>query len=248
MTRPARLVESHYQDLVDSGLSLATILAANVYSASAAEVEAILGYGAGTGLAFPYPPNGGPPFVRVKLDRTGKKRYRTAKGAGNHLYTALVPPEQLADPSIDAYVTEGEKKSLRLMQEGRLTIGLAGIWSWKTTLPDGSTGPLPELDSVAWNGRQVFIVFDADPKPKTVADVRRAEAALAGDPSGRPGLLDPVTARGRAGQERDRRLPAHAFARRVRSLAPDPGGGPALGSARRPPPDRRRQPARRHGP
>jgi hypothetical protein len=192
MTRPARLVESHYQDLVDSGLSLATILAANVYSASAAEVEAILGYGAGTGLAFPYPPNGGPPFVRVKLDRTGKKRYRTAKGAGNHLYTALVPPEQLADPSIDAYVTEGEKKSLRLMQEGRLTIGLAGIWSWKTTLPDGSTGPLPELDSVAWNGRQVFIVFDADPKPKTVADVRRAEAALAGELIRRGALVSSI--------------------------------------------------------
>src|SRR5262245_34470411 len=186
MSVSARLVALHLEDLAGSGLSTDIIVRSNVYSASPAEVAAILGYGAGPGMAFPYPVNGhGSPFVRIKLDRAGNdgKRYRTPKGAANHLYAPplIVTPEQLADPSLELFITEGEKKSLRLNQEGKLAIGLAGVSISRTKLTptDENTVPLPELDAIAWRGRAVFIVFDADARPKTVATVRRAEAKLA---------------------------------------------------------------------
>jgi hypothetical protein len=112
----------------------------------------------------------------VKPDR----RYLGAPGSGNHLY---IPPgitlEQLADPKTPTAIVEGEKKALALWklanhesnQPRFIPIALAGVWNWRGTV--GKTGgangerldvkgPIPDLSRVVWDGRRVFVVFDAN--------------------------------------------------------------------------------------
>lgn len=189
MTRPACLVESHWDDLERSGLTTDTILKASLHSGSADEVRDILGYGTGTGLVIPYTValNGsGPPFARVRIDHPGPdgKKYRSPKGSTNRLY---IPPildrTLLDDVACPLYVTEGEKKALKACQEGLACIGLAGVWSWRTKSSSGQTGPLPDLDRIPFKGRKVYVVFDSD--LATNEKVRHAEAALAAELAGR---------------------------------------------------------------
>jgi hypothetical protein len=69
----------HRAELHASGLSDATIARAGCYSATEAGVRALLGYGAGPALVFPYPElNGSGPYARVKFDRpdSNGRRYR----------------------------------------------------------------------------------------------------------------------------------------------------------------------------
>jgi hypothetical protein len=175
-------VEAHWADLQRSGLSIDTIMAARIHSGSPAEVEAILGYGTGPGMVIPYPSeNGGPSYARVRIDNPGLdgKRYRSPKDSRNRLY---IPPtldrKLLADPTAPLYITEGEKKALKAVQEGLPCIALSGVWSWRATVgKDGTKGPLPEFDGLVLRGRVVFIVYDSD--LATNEKVQRAEAALA---------------------------------------------------------------------
>ena len=80
------LTDAHREDLlVRSGLSIETVLTHEIHSGSAAEVEAVLGFGVGPGLIMPYPGCGG--YARVKLDRPKDlaHRYFSPKGKPNHL-------------------------------------------------------------------------------------------------------------------------------------------------------------------
>src|SRR5262249_39248473 len=52
-------------------------------------------------------------------------------------------------------------KGLKGWQEGRVGVGLGGVWSWKTKL-HGQSLPITDLDRVTWKGRAVVIVFDSD--------------------------------------------------------------------------------------
>jgi hypothetical protein len=179
--RVPELLKCHRDDLYASGLSDATILRAAFYAATAAATHALLGYRAGPGLVIPYPElNGDGPYARVKLDRTPAdgKRYRSPKGRGNRLYVpALLDPCVLADVTAPLWITEGEKKALKAAQEGLACVAVPGVWSWRTRDHDGLSVPIPDLDHVAWQGRDVFIVYDSDLATKP--DVRRAEVALA---------------------------------------------------------------------
>ena len=177
----AGLADGHLEDLLRSGLVSETILGSQIYSASGPEASAIVGYGVGPGMVIPYPSvNGGPAYARVKLDHAGPdgKRYRSPKGRGNHLY---IPPtlasSLLTDPEQPLFVTEGEKKCLRAVQDGLLCLALSGVWSWRQKGPDGLSRPIPDLDLIPWTGRAVYIVFDSD--LATNPDVQAAEGALA---------------------------------------------------------------------
>lgn len=82
---------------------------------------------------------------------------------------AYFPPyvdwaELLADPKRELWVTEGEKKAAAASKAGLPTIGLGGVWSWRSAK---LRQPLiPDLFAVAWKGRRVRIAFDSDPEPK----------------------------------------------------------------------------------
>ncbi|OPX99853.1 MAG: hypothetical protein A4E58_00208 [Syntrophorhabdus sp. PtaB.Bin006] len=63
------------------------------------------------------------------------------------------------------WITEGVKKTLKLVQHGRLTIGLSGVWNFRggKDRPDQASKQLwRELEGFRWTGRTVYIGFDSD--------------------------------------------------------------------------------------
>jgi hypothetical protein len=109
-----------------------------------------------------------------------ERKYLGPPNGANRLF---VPPgvtvDQLADIEIPIALVEGEKKALALWRlanhevEGPrfIPIAIAGVWNWRgrvgrTGGPNGERldvkGPIPDLSRIAWAGRRVFIVFDAN--------------------------------------------------------------------------------------
>ncbi|MCE5306801.1 MAG: DUF3854 domain-containing protein [Acidobacteriales bacterium] len=108
------------------------------------------------------------------------KKYLGAPGSANRLY---IPPGvsayDLCDLSIPIALVEGEKKALALWrlawhetEKPRfIPIAIAGVWNWRGTIgktggPKGERvdvkGPIADLGRIPWDGRLVFIVFDAN--------------------------------------------------------------------------------------
>jgi AAA domain/Domain of unknown function (DUF3854) len=175
------VVPGHRSELHASGLSDETIDAAGLYSATAAGVRDVLGYGGGPGLVFPYASvNGGGAYARVKLDRADPdgKRYRSPARQPNRLYIPpLLDRVLLTDPGTPLWVTEGEKKALKACQEGLACLALPGVWSWRTRDHRDRSVPIPDLEHIVWRGRTVFVVFDSDLAAN--ASVKLAEFGLA---------------------------------------------------------------------
>lgn len=187
MMNSKKLNTNHIQDLEKSGLSKTTIGEAGIYSATEREIKNILGFSIknSPGLAFPYPGTNGnqsKPYIRIKIDHSPKikgkcAKYLSPKGSKNRLYIPPGVEKILVDPAIPLYLTEGEKKALKAVQEGMNCIGLAGVWCWKGKVSSNESVPIPDLDLIHWKGRQVFIIFDSDVGSKP--EVKKAEKALA---------------------------------------------------------------------
>jgi hypothetical protein len=71
-------------------------------------------------------------------------------------------------------ITEGEKKAIKAVQEGLITVALTGVYGF---LCEGD--PIPELDRFNWEGRLVTIVFDSDPDKRSKGQVDQARRWLA---------------------------------------------------------------------
>ena len=107
------------------------------------------------------------PFGRVRylkrkqrsFSKKETRRYDQPIGSPVFAYFPLVVEwaNILADPAQPLLITEGEFKALSACLSGFPTIGLGGVFNFKR---DDSF--LPELHSVAWDGRDVYIVFDSD--------------------------------------------------------------------------------------
>lgn len=163
-TATLSLHPDHLADLRKSGLADGTIRAAGLYSVRPCDLSRIVGFvpqGVTSALAFPYAGDGG--FSRVKMfpsyrDKDGHTvKYLQRKGTGARLY---IPPgceAVLRDASIPLAITEGEKKALKLTQEGTLALGIGGLWNW---FARGE--PIPDLDKVTWSGRLVTMIPDSD--------------------------------------------------------------------------------------
>ena len=114
----------------------------------------------------------------LELDAKGRPiRYTQPKGSAPRFYLPkLVAWKKLAgDASSPLWITEGEKKSAALCKLGFPTIGLGGVWNWRTSENGGHA--IDDFNRFAWKGRRVAVVFDSDAKHKT--DVQRALRALA---------------------------------------------------------------------
>ncbi len=183
---PARLNPHHLADLRGSGLTDETIAAAELHALSAQDVAVLLGRDdAGSGMAIPYPSRAfsdGSRYVRVRLDAPlvigdREARYLTKKGEQNRLYVpSRLPTSILSDPDIPLVITEGEKKALKACQEDIPCLGLAGVWSFRTKVK-GKSVPLPDLDTIAWQGRSAVVAFDSDSASN--GSVSAARSALA---------------------------------------------------------------------
>jgi hypothetical protein len=156
--------DMHWLDLQKSGLSLEIIQKAGIYSASLNELEFKLGFhptGVTSALAFPYEKEG---YIRYKVfpplvKREGKPaKYLQPKKTKHRLYMPFWHVEMALheDP---IYITEGEKKCLKAIQEGLVCVGLSGIWNFG----DSEEGQLiPDFDALGLEDRTVFLVPDSD--------------------------------------------------------------------------------------
>ncbi len=178
-TTPLR--PDHREHLRGSGLSDETLRRAGICSLDERAAYA-LGYPAGLrGIGFPYlgtevQVDGRPvPYTRLRVDpdrqrEPGRKYenplgHRLQKGLTYYPYG---PPgvealRKRADQPI--LITEGEKKTLKLTQDGWPTIGLPGVFLFAD--PGSSKKPAkkplhPELRRWRLRGREVLVCFDSD--------------------------------------------------------------------------------------
>lgn len=79
-----------------------------------------------------------------------------------------------ADGEQPIIVTEGELKAACATKYALPTIGLGGVWSWRTK--KRGMAFLPDLEAFVWEGRDVYLVFDSDLSTNT--QVRAALHAL----------------------------------------------------------------------
>jgi hypothetical protein len=80
----------------------------------------------------------------------------------------------IADPSVPLFITEGIPKADAAVTIGLCCIALLGVWNFRGTNNAGGKTALADWDSVALNGRAVYIAFDSD-----VMEKRGVAAALA---------------------------------------------------------------------
>lgn len=64
------------------------------------------------------------------------------------------------DPELEVWFTEGEKKAASACKLGVPTIGLGGVWSFRSS----KSGKLllPDFDLIEWAKRDVTVIFDSD--------------------------------------------------------------------------------------
>lgn len=113
-----------------------------------------------------------PDFFRIRYLKDPPKgftddkprRYAQPAGSGVCAYFPRHPsvnwPDVLGDTSQAIIITEGELKAAKACKESYPTIGLGGVYNFRSTALD--TAFLPELEEIDWVQRKVFIVFDSD--------------------------------------------------------------------------------------
>ncbi len=157
---------THLEDLRKSGLTDATIAHAGLYTATSEILRRLAGLRVpdGTsGLVFPY----GSDFSRVKFfppipGRDGKPiKYGQPARSGVRAYIPQDVVRLLDEADVPLFITEGEKKALKLTQEGFSAVGLGGIWNFRThEMPANQL--IADLELIAWKDRIVRIVPDSD--------------------------------------------------------------------------------------
>jgi predicted P-loop ATPase len=150
------------------------------------------GSGDYAGIVFPYrwPGDSHSVLDRLRLDNppidiaTGKPehKYLSAPGARSRVYWPPCAPEFIGDTALPLVITEGEKKVLSLWhmaletangtgKPAFLPLGLGGVWNWRGIVGARNTasgervaekGVIPDFDHIAWKGRKVWILFDAN--------------------------------------------------------------------------------------
>ena len=152
----------HVEDFKKSRLTDATIRAAGIEAVRPHDIPRALGQnpkGVTSAYKIPYR---GTDFYRCKV-------FPPFKNSDGHTikYLQLSTPPRLylppgvesvlADPTVPLAFVEGEKKTLRAMQEGIPSVGIGGAWNW---LIEGN--PLPDLDKIAYVNREATIYMDSD--------------------------------------------------------------------------------------
>ena len=96
-------------------------------------------------------------------------KYEQPEGASNRLDVNPLCLAQMADPSVDVWITEGIKKGDALASAGLCAIALpGGVWGFLGRNEKNASTVIADLDYVAWKdkasgtARNVWIVFDSD--------------------------------------------------------------------------------------
>ncbi len=110
------------------------------------------------------------PYVDEETAKPIYRRYRLKPFAGETFWQVV----QRSNVRIS--ITEGLKKALALIAHGIPAIAVRGVTQWH---PKGCEELHPVIKQLASMGREVFIVFDQDEKPKTQINVRKQVNKLA---------------------------------------------------------------------
>jgi len=116
-----------------------------------------------------------------RIDRRGKVvKYETVAGARMVLDVHPMVRDQLADPAIPLWITEGVRKGDAAVSHGLCCIALLGVWNWRGTNTLGGKVVLPDWESIALNDRVAYIAFDSDvmTKPAVHEALSRLKALL----------------------------------------------------------------------
>jgi len=105
------------------------------------------------------------------------RKYDQPRGSRPYFYFAPGHDwEEVAnDTAREVWFTEGEKKAYAACEAGTPTIGLGGVWNWKSKRLGLSR--LPDFDCLGWAKRPVCVAFDSDDEQKP--DVKNARNQLA---------------------------------------------------------------------
>jgi putative DNA primase/helicase len=179
-----RLTAEHLEDLRRSGLTDETIADAGIRTLSDVERQKELGALAervSSAYLIPYP--GCETFHRLKLfPPLAGMKYSQPRGSSCRLYLTPGASSALHNPSVELFVVEGEKKALRLHQEGLASIGIGGIWNWRS---DGRA--IEDFAKIDFCERVVILVPDSD--TWTRDDLRQAVFALGKEIESRGGKV-----------------------------------------------------------
>lgn len=180
----SELLPYHYDQLRARGLSDETMRAAGLRSeVNHLTLASLIDWKkwprkCGGAIVLPYSPD----FVRVRPDNPanlgGKPaKYLSPKGRGVRVYIPPTSNGDLRDVQRLLCITEGEFKSLAIVQAGYACVGLGGVDCWHEKK---SSALLPQLEQLPWKGRRVLIVFDSDAADnENVADnIKLLAAAL----------------------------------------------------------------------
>ena len=125
---------------------------------------------------------------KPRLNRKGKPRKYEMKAGGRMLldvHPRLVRRNEgkvslIGDPSIPLMVTEGIPKADAAISIGFCCIALLGVWSWRGKNEAGGKTALPDWESIALDGRAVYVAFDSDvmEKPEVAAALARLKGLL----------------------------------------------------------------------
>lgn len=158
---------AHLEDLQKSGLSNEIILEADIKSVPPRDIPKRLGFDTLELISMYEIPYDGE-YSRYKVfyeesskfskDGTKKPKYLCRKDSGNRLYIPHKTRPILPDVSTPLYITEGEKKALKAIQEGLPCVAISGLWNWS----NGNKELIQDFDQIALEGRIVYLIPDSD--------------------------------------------------------------------------------------
>lgn len=115
------------------------------------------------------------------IDPRGRAvKYETVAGGRMVLDVHPMVRDQLVDPAIPLWVTEGVRKGDAAISASLCCVALLGVWNWRGTNTFGGKVALPDWESIALNDRIVYIAFDSDvmTKPGVHEALARLKAFL----------------------------------------------------------------------
>jgi hypothetical protein len=174
-----RLVQLAVEDVVKSGLSPAILSKAHVtiFKGGKDKLKERLGYASFNGhpllshklIEFPFFNESGKILLyRYKLipSTDNDTKYLHPRGVSPYPYILPEVYDIKNKPHIAIYITEGEKKTLKIIQHGRYAIGLVGVWGFKAGKNSDEFKDdkvlWGELETFVWKGRTVNLSFDSD--------------------------------------------------------------------------------------
>ena len=108
-----------------------------------------------------------------RINKGKPVKYETPTGSSMTLDVHPSVAGKLGDPAVPLFVTEGVKKADSLASRGLCAVALIGVWNWRGKNEKGGKTALADWESIALNGRPVYIVFDSD-----VMEKKAVHAAL----------------------------------------------------------------------